>query len=114
MENELTCDEPEASPTIPAREVLRAIGDRFRANRAKNVLTAYSTLRDDLAQNMANLSPEVISLGDLIAKLMSLEDFLRTTKNAGGDSGKPPIEHIAEFLSEPMEAHGDFGQNPVQ
>jgi hypothetical protein len=92
-------DIPHASSGVSAREALEKIFQAFVAERSKNMTVAYQKLRDDLATNAHILTPDVISLGDFLSKLISLEEFLKGLKSTGGGETKPPIEVIADFLN---------------
>lgn len=90
-----------------AGEVLHEISERFNAQRAKNKTLAYRGLQRDLMDNAEHLVPDVMSFKELLDKVADLEEYL---KDAGGETGKSPLEMCAEFLNG-AKAHGN---PPVQ
>lgn len=100
MANGNDCETPSGC-AITAQEAIRIIFGRFADERGRDATKAFQRLRQDLADYAYILVPEVIALDGVISNLIKLEDFLNALKSKGGDTGKPAIQVIADFLSSP-------------
>src|SRR5579863_274043 len=96
LERDWTKAEIEEDVNRSARQILHAIGNEFTRLLKKNSRAqAYQYLQKSLMENMDRLVPHIIPLKDFIATITDLEEYL---KGSLGNTTKPPLDALAEWL----------------
>lgn len=86
---------------LTPKDAIQVIFGNFAKERNRDATKAFQRLRQDLADYAYILVPDVIALDGIISNMIKLEDFLNVLKTKGGDTGKPAMQVVADFLSSP-------------